>query len=133
MTKFVFSGSGHTVGGGGWLLAIVAGVVLLASSGAAAAISEFVTILLAVAGGVVALVLTAGAWLLVRMHRRGAFAPVVSWRPQELPAPEPRRAVAAPQELHIHLHGSETEQARQIAAIRQAGYQAWEQREHNER
>lgn len=125
-----------TSGGSGWLplLAVVAVVVVL-SSGAAASVSEFAVVLLAVVGGVVALAVAAGTWLLVRMHRRGAFAPVISYQPQPqaLPAAEPHRAVAAPQELHIHLHGSETEQARQIAAIRQTGYQAWEQREHNER
>ena len=113
-------------GGAGWLLAIVAVVVVLAGSGAAAAISEFVTVVLAVAGGVVVLVIALGTWLLVRMHRRGDFAPVVR-QPQALPAPEPRRAV--PQQLHVHLHGTEAEQARQIEAIRQVGYQVWQQRE----
>ena len=104
--------------GKGWVLLLGAAAVVALASGAAAAISEVTVILLAAAGGVVVLLLALGGWWLLRMHRRGDFAPVVRWQPQALPAPEPRRSVPvqAPPQITNNFYGySAAEVARAVA------------------
>lgn len=104
-------GTWQTTGGDGrgWLalFAVVAIVVLLAGGGAVAAVSEFVLVLVAAIGGLVLLLLAAGIWWLWRMHRRGGFAPIVSYQPQALPAPERKAAppVQPPQQVTNNFYG----------------------------
>jgi hypothetical protein len=121
MTKFVFQGTGHTVGdGGGWLLAGVVAVVVAVGSGAVAAAAELLTAIVIGVVVVVVLALAAGIWWLARQHRRGGLAVVVH-QPQALPAPEPRRSVPAQpqQQITNNFYGySAAEVARAVAELR---------------
>ena len=100
-------------------LAVGAGVIWL--------LIEFLWLIAVIAG---LAVLVSGA-ILWWMFRHGADVATVSRPP--LPPPDaralpsrPAEAVEGPQ-LHIHLHGTTPEQAAEgIAAIREAGYRAYD-------
>jgi hypothetical protein len=116
-------------GGGGSILgALVLGVVILGGGGIAAGIAEGVAesvhALLIIFAGLVAIV-AGGIWLVIWRLRRGPEAPCgtragrQAFERQAVALHEAQKpAIAAPQQLHVHLHGYDEDRAAQI--IRQA-------------
>jgi hypothetical protein len=70
VTRFVFQGSGHTVGGSGRALLVVLAVLVLAGSGTAAVAQAVIDALFAFAGLVLLLTVAFGVWLARYARRR---------------------------------------------------------------
>jgi len=106
MTRFVFQGTGHTVGGNGKALGGVAAAVVIGAlvadsvKSAAVAIGDLLVIVPAVLGGIALGAIASVVFLRLRNGRRADAQPRQAaefWKvnPQAIPAP-PRREIAAP-------------------------------------
>ena len=115
------NGTWQTTGSSGGLLvpAVCVGAgVLLASGGAVAAVAGFLTSLVEVLGAVAVALIALVVLVAVLAYRRGwrpSLNPVVAYTP--LPEPvttRAARALPAPQQLHIHFHGLDADQAAEV-------------------
>lgn len=118
-------GCGH--GGGRWL------VILGAIGAAGTALAALAEDLLIAAGTAVLAALAAVVLLAARALRRGwrpSLNPVVAWNPYTPVESRHAGALPAPQTVIVNIYGTPTPgQLAEVAAIRQAGYQALPDRE----
>jgi hypothetical protein len=116
MTRFVFQGTGHTVGGGGVIGALVLAAVLLGASGVAAGIAEgvaaAVSALLIILAGLVVIVAALGCLVVWKIRHGGQVVMLSPGGRQALERQAAalhesgRPAIAAPQPMTVnHFHG----------------------------